>query len=376
MYCIIVGPAYPLRGGIAHGTTLLYQELARRHRVEIITFSRQYPDILFPGKTQREAGGSTTATPSEELLDSINPLNWLRVGNMICERKPDLVIITYWMPFFGPCFGTLARRAKRNGVTRILYLCHNIIPHEKRPGDLAFTRYAFKPADAFVVLSGAVEQELLSVVRHPRYRVSFLPVYDIFGKKIDKTRARQELGITAKRVLLFFGYIRKYKGLDYLLEALSLVKQRIDCVALVVGEFYEGEERYRSMIRTLGIEKNVILYSGYVPNEEVGRFFSAADAVVLPYTSATQSGIVQIAYNFDTPVIATTVGGLGEVVKDEKTGFLVPPGNAAALADAILRFYDEGLQERFSGAVAEEKKNYTWESLAGTIEDLAFNETR
>jgi glycosyltransferase involved in cell wall biosynthesis len=371
MNIIMVGTAFPLRGGIAHYNALLYRELSKRHSVQIITFKRQYPSILFPGKTQSETSGELLRVPSRSLVDSVNPLNWIAVGREIRKRRPDLIIFKYWLPFFGPCFGTIARVAKHGTQTRVLFICDNIIPHEKRPGDRAFTRYAFSSADYFIVQSNAVEQDLLGFWPQARYRKAAHPVYNIFGNPIDKTEARRRLAITAERVILFFGYIRKYKGLHVLLDAMTELKESGNVHLLAVGECYDDEERYREQIKALELEKHVTLQTDYIPNDRVGLYFSAADAVVLPYLSATQSGIAQIAYNFDKPVIATRVGGLAEVVVDGETGLLVPPGDAHALARAIKQFYEDGCETSFTFNVQLEKKKYTWEAMVNAIEDLA-----
>lgn len=369
MNIIIVGTAYPLRGGIAHYNALLYQELSKKHNVQIITFKRQYPSLLFPGKTQAETGGELLRVPSEPLVDSINPLNWLAVGREIRRRKPDLIIFKYWLPFFGPCFGTIARVAMRGTNTRVLFICDNVIPHEKRPGDTVFTRYALGTGNFFIVQSEIVEHDLLRFLPKANYRKIAHPVYNIFGSPVDRPTARKNLGITATRVILFFGYIRKYKGLHVLLDAMSLLKDE-GIHLLAVGECYDGEQAYRSQIETMQLQHCVTLHTEYVPNDRVAVYFSAADVVVLPYSSATQSGIAQIAYNFDKPVIATRVGGLAETVIDGETGILVSPGKPDELADAIRRFFTLN-SETFRQHVAREKKNYTWEAMAQAIEDLA-----
>jgi glycosyltransferase involved in cell wall biosynthesis len=371
MKIAIVGTAYPLRGGISHYNALLYRELAKTHQVEIITFKRQYPSILFPGKTQKEAEGELLRVPSEELVDSVNPLNWVSVGRELARRAPDLLIFKYWLPFFGPCFGTIARTAKRNGKTRVVYICDNVVPHEKRPGDAAFTRYAFGPADGFIVQSDTVERDLQAFLPGARFRKVPHPVYNIFGEGVEKSRARASLGIQTERVLLFFGYIRPYKGLHVLLDALAEVRTRMDVHLMVVGEFYDDQHSYREQITRLGLDQAVTLNADYVANDKVGTYFSAADAVVLPYLSATQSGIAQIAYNFDRPVIATDVGGLGEVVIQGRTGLLVPPNDPPALAAAIRKFYVERREAEFSAGARDEKRKYTWEAMARAIEELA-----
>ena len=324
MKIVIVSTAFPLRGGIAHYNALLVRALSARHEVEIITFKRQYPSFLFPGKTQEEQEGSEHAIPAPQRVDSINPFNWLTVGREIRARKPDLLLFKYWMPFFGPCFGTIARVAKRGTKTDVVVICDNVIPHEHRPFDRLFTRYLFRSTNGFIVQSHAVEKELKEFWPSAMYRYVPHPVYEIFGSVIDKDVARKELGLSSTRVLLFFGYIRRYKGLHVLLEAMSRVVRSLDVHLLIVGEFYDGEQQYRDVITSLDLGRHVSVHSAYVPNTDVARYFSAADAVVLPYLSATQSGIAQIAYNFGRPVIVSDVGGLSEVVLDGESGFILP----------------------------------------------------
>ncbi len=371
MNIIIVGPAYPLRGGIAHHSALLARELGKKHTVQIITFKRQYPKLLFPGKTQKETGGELLSVQSEELLDSINPLNWMTVGWNIRARAADLIIFAHSMPFFGPCYGTIAAIARWKSKTKTLFLCHNIIPHESRFGDVVFTKYAFMFADFFLVQSHEVEHDLLSLAPGARYVVSPHPVYEMFGSRLPKGESRNRLGISATKVPLFFGYVRRYKGLGVLIEAMKQVKISIsDLVLLVVGEFYEDESLYRKQVKNMGLESSIRFVSEYVAQEDVATYFSAADIVILPYLSATQSGIAQIAYNFNKPVIATDVGGLKEVVRDNFTGFLVPPNDPDALAKSILRFYSEHREDEFTMNVQQEKKKYSWEAMATAIEQL------
>ena len=373
MNITIVGPAYPLRGGIAHYNALLAEALGKHHTVNTITFKRQYPSLLFPGKTQRESGDTPSTPPAPELVDSINPLNWISVGRKLKRERPDLVILRFWLPFFGPCFGTIARRARSNGHTKVLYICDNVLPHEHRPGDRMFTRYAFSAADYFIVQSAAVERELKAIHPGASYRYAAHPVYNIFGTPIDKRAARKSLGISDDRVILFFGYIRRYKGVHTLIEAMHRLPPALPVRLLIVGEFYEDEAPYRAQVEALGVSSRVTIVPDYVPTSRVREYFSAADAVVLPYISATQSGIAQIAYNFDKPVITTNVGGLAEVVKDGHTGYVVPPEQPDLLADAIARFYGENAEQRFVSAVRQEKLKYTWENLVAAIEDLMRN---
>jgi D-inositol-3-phosphate glycosyltransferase len=371
MKITIVGTAFPLRGGIAHYNALLAEALGKRHAVNTITFKRQYPSLLFPGKTQQESGEIPSTAPSPQLVDSINPFNWVSVGNTLKRERPDLVIFKYWLPFFGPCFGTIARRARSNGHTKVLFICDNVLPHEARPGDRMFTRYAFKAADYFIVQSAAVEEDLKTLLPSAAYRFAAHPVYNNFGTSLAKQEARKRIGASDERVLLFFGYVRRYKGLHVLLEAVHRLPPSFHVKLLVVGEFYDDESSYRQKIADLNLGSRVTIVSDYVPNSKVREYFSAADVVVLPYISATQSGIAQIAYNFDTPIIATDVGGLAEIVKDGLTGYVVPPERPDLLARAIQRFYEEGNEEHFVAGVQREKLQYTWENLVAAIEDLS-----
>ncbi len=370
MNILILGTAYPLRGGIAHYNALLYTHLKRRHAVEIISFKRQYPKIFFPGKRQEEQGEPGLPVKSEQLIDSVNPLNWIRVGITLRRRNADVVIFKYWLPFFGPCIGTICALMKFRRKTKVVAICDNVIPHEHRPGDAMFTRYAFKFVDAFIVQSDTVEKDLLTAVENPRYKKVPHPVYEIFGLPIEKSEARAALNIRDEKVILFFGYIRPYKGLHVMIDAMKEVKKSFRVKLLVVGEFYGDEEKYRWHISDAQVRDVIDVVSDYVPTEKVGEYFSAADAVILPYLSATQSGIAQIAYNFNKPVIATDVGGLAEVVVDGISGLVVPPNNPSKLADAIKRFYSENLEETFSAGAAREKKKYSWDRMVEAIEQL------
>lgn len=375
MNIVIIGTAYPLRGGIAHFNALLARHLKSHHQVATITFKRQYPAVLFPGKTQEEQGTAPgDISPAPQLVDSINPLNWITVARRVRSMNPDLIIFKYWLPFFGPCFGTIAKLAKRGTAAKVLYICDNIVPHERRPGDLTFTRYAFQQADSFIVQSDAVERDLNRLFPGSRYRKVAHPVYENFGSTIPKPEARKALGISAKKVILYFGYVRPYKGLMVLFDAMKRIasaSQPGEILLLAVGECYDDETAYRSYLRENGLESVVRFVPEYVPSDRVADYFGAADVVVLPYKSATQSGIVQIAYNFEKPVIATDVGGLAEVVKDGRTGFIVPPNDPQRLADAVTRYYDEQREEEFVGNVRKEKLKYSWANLVDAIEDLA-----
>lgn len=372
MKVVIISAAYPLRGGIAQYAGILYKRLkARGHQVNVITFKRQYPKLLFPGQTQMEKSKDVSVRiESEPILDSIAPLSWIRAFKRIRDLQPDLVLLKFWMPFFGPCFGTICWLVGKYTRAKILYICDNIIPHERRPGDIAITKFAFRKADSFIVQSGVVEQQLLSLFPAAKYKLVPHPVYDIFGEVMDKSEARRLLNIAADRVILFFGYVRAYKGLDLLLKAMPAILEKVNLKLLVVGEFYENEEKFRQLCDNIGVLGSVQFHAKFIPTEDVSRYFSTAEVVVLPYKSATQSGIVQIAYHLNKPCIVTDVGGLAEVVVDGRTGFVVPPADPAALASAVIRFYSENLEQVFVENVKQEKQKYSWDNMLDAIEEL------
>lgn len=371
MKITILGTAYPMRGGIAHYVALLSEHLKKNHKVNVISFSLQYPKILFPGKTQEEKGEETIKVTGKPLMNTINPFSWFRTAFHILKDKPDLLIFKYWMPFFAPCYGTITLLTKIfNRKIKVFYVCDNIIPHEKRPGDMLLTKYAFMTVDGGIVQSDAVERDFLSLFPDKKFINTPHPVYTIFGNIISKDEAKKYLNITDEKVILFFGYIRAYKGLDILIDAMPEILKQIKLKLVVVGEAYENDDKYKKQIEKLGLSNNIILNTDYVPNDEVGKYFSAADVVVLPYKSATQSGIVQIAYNFDKPVIATDVGGLAEVVLNEKTGFIVEPDSPEKLAEAVVRFYTENKEKEFVENVRLEKQKYSWERMVENIEKL------
>lgn len=369
MKITILSPAYPLRGGIAHFAGLLFKELSKQHEVKIITFKRQYPSILFPGKSQIEEDESVKV-PAQQLIDSINPINWIKIGKKIKTEMPDLVIIKYWMPFFAPCFGTISRIIKKNKKTKITAICHNVIPHEKKPGDKSLTKYFFKKVDYFILLSEKVKNDLLKIIPGAKNKVLFHPVYSNFGTAVKKDDAKIYLKLKDEKLILFFGFIRDYKGLDVLLKAMSLLKDKINLKLVAAGEFYSNENYYKELVKKLKLENHIYFYNDFIPTSEVKYYFSAADVVILPYKSATQSGIVQIAMNFKKPVIASNVGGLSEVIKNNETGYIVEKENPAELAEAILKFYNLEKEEEFIKNINEGAEKYSWKKFSEGIMQL------
>ena len=307
---------------------------------------------------------------SKPLFDPLNPFNWFVEGARIAREKPDLIILKWWMPFFGPSYFAVLLITKLLCRTKVLLIVDNAIPHEKRPGDMLFTKLVFSLTDYFVVMSEAVRDDLLKVKPSAKFILTPHPLYEVFGKPKDKDEAKRALGVSG-RVILFFGFIRQYKGLHVLLEAMPKVLKDVPLTLVVAGEFYEDKDSYIERIEQLQLKGSVRVLDKFIPNEAVGDYFSAADVLVLPYLSATQSGITQIAFAFDLPVIATSMGGLPEVVKDGETGFLVPPNDPDALADAVIKYFKDDCLEKFRGNVRRERGRFSWETFVEGVEKLA-----
>jgi glycosyltransferase involved in cell wall biosynthesis len=368
-----VGTAYPLRGGIAHYIALLYEYLKKKHDVSVVTFKLQYPKIFFPGKSQDEKGGNTAKIETKQLINSVNPFNWILSAYYLIKLNPDVMIFKYWMPFFAPCYAIISMIVKIFRKVKIIYICDNLIPHERRFGDIFLTKFAFRFVDGGIVQSSAVEKDFISLFPKKKFVNVPHPIYTIFGESYSKKESRSLINVNDEKIILFFGYVRSYKGLNVLLSAMPFVLDKIKLRLMIVGEFYGDYEKYLDKIKLLKLENAITIVSDYVPNEDVGKYFSASDIVVLPYISATQSGIVQIAYNFDKPVIATDVGGLSEVIINNKTGYIVKSQNPKLLADAIIRFYEENKENEFVANVIEEKKKYSWDYMVEGVEKLIRN---
>ena len=369
---IIIGSAYPLRGGgiASYNERLAREFMAQGFDTTIYTFSLQYPKIFFPGTTQY----STEAPPADikikVCINSINPFNWIKVGNELRNIKPDIIVVRYWIPFMGPCFGTILRRVKKNKHTKVVCIADNIIPHEKRTGDTMFTKYFVKPVDAFVTMSKKVLEDLQKFVKDKPSQFIPHPLYDNFGEKVSKEEARNKLGIDSnEKIILFFGFIRKYKGLDILLAAMRVLKdQDHEIKLLIAGEFYDDKKIYGDLINNLGIRDSLILHTDFIQDSEVKYFLCAADCVVQPYRNATQSGVTPLAYHFEKPMIVTNVGGLPDMVPD-KVGLVAEP-NAIDIAEKIIEFFQLG-ENYFLPHLREEKKKYSWSNMVNAITDLA-----
>lgn len=373
MKIAILGTAWPYRGGLAVYNERLAREFAAEgDEVTIYTFTLQYPSFLFPGKTQY----STEPAPSDlriiRILNSINPLNWLKTGRAIKKLCPDILVIKFWLPFMAPCLGKVARMVRRNGKTKVVSILDNIIPHEHRPGDRLFGRYFTRSVDGFVAMSDSVLEDLGQFdIYKPRVFCRH-PLYDNFGPKASRDEALKFLNLDPEqRYMLFFGLIRDYKGLDLLLRAYADSRFRKMNVKLIVaGEFYSGSEKYFELEKKLGLEGMVVWKSDFVPDSEVRYCFGAADIIVQPYKSATQSGVTQIAYHFEKPMLVTDVGGLAEIVPDGKVGYVVQP-DSARIADALVDFFENNRQDQFTEGILSEKKQYAWSNMTRSVKKAA-----
>ena len=333
--------------------------------MQIKTFTLQYPEFLFPGKTQYSDEPAPEDLRIERCLNSINPFNWLKVGRSIRRDRPDLLIIKFWLPYMAPCLGTVARIAKKNGKTRVVTILDNLIPHEKRPGDKILARYFCKSVDKFVAMSKSVLSDIDMFDKKKPRELCLHPLYDNFGEPVSREESCARLGLDPKdKILLSFGLIRDYKGLDWLLEAFASLKDRDGVKLVVAGEFYSNGARYHQLARDLGIDDEVIWKTDFVPNSEVKYYFCAADLIVQPYKSATQSGVTQIAYHFEKPMLVTRVGGLHEIVPDGKVGYAVEPSPAAITA-ALENFLKESPD--FSEGIRDEKRRYSWENMVNAV---------
>lgn len=370
---VIIGPAYPLRGGLASYDERLAREFMHNsYETTIYTFSYQYPSFLFPGTTQYSTESAPEDISIKVKINSINPFNWILVGNELKKLKPDIIVVRYWLPFMGPCLGTILRRVKKNKHTKIICIADNIFPHEKRPGDKVFTKYFLKPADGFITMSEKVLADLHEFAKDKPSIFVPHPLYDNFGEKISKEEARSKLNISLNdKVILFFGFIRKYKGLDILLNTMKLLQQKPSTKKiklLVAGEFYDDEKNYEQLLSDPQIKNNLILHTEFISDSMVKYYLCAADCVVQPYRNATQSGVTPLAYHFEIPMIVTNVGGLPSLVPDKKVGLIAEP-NAESIAEKVKEYFELG-EEFFLPHLREEKKKYSWDNIVKAITEI------
>lgn len=374
---IILGPAYPLRGGIANFNEALhraYQEAGAD--VQIVSFSLQYPSILFPGKSQKESDSrEDPGLKVTSIVNSINPLSWRKAARYINRLSPDYVVVRFWLPFMAMSLGSILRLLNKN--IKIYALVDNAIPHEPRIGDKPLTRYFMRKPDGFVAMSKSVLEDVRQITGSNQLRFVPHPVYDIYGSAIEKSEARKLLGIPAEeKVLLFFGFIRKYKGLTLLLDALSDSRlQKMNVKLVIAGEFYDDPEPYHQRIKELNLQDRIHLHSEFIPAGEIARYFCAADIAVQTYLSATQSGVTQIAYHFGRPMLVTDVGGLSEIVPHGEVGY-VTDVDAAAVADALVDFYENNREETMANNARVKSAEFTWQALIDVFEELYTEQNR
>jgi D-inositol-3-phosphate glycosyltransferase len=364
-----LGPAYPYRGGLAaFSDRLAIQFTLEGHNIEIFTFTLQYPAVLFPGKTQYTDGPPPLGIKITRILNSINPLTWIRAGLRVRKAKPDILLIRYWLPFMAPCLGTVARIAKGNRHTKVICIFDNVIPHEKRFGDRILTKYFTGGIDGAIAMSGTVLEDLLLFRRQMPVKLTPHPLFDSYGAAVSREDALSALHLPdGERYILFFGFIRSYKGLDLLIKAFADKRLRNRKLKLLIaGEFYEDAVPYRQLIKLYDLENDIIIYDHFIRDSEVADYFGAADLIVQPYKTATQSGVTQIAFHYEKPMLVTDVGGLREIVADRKCGYVVPPV-PEDIAEAILDYFENDRIGRFTEGVRGEKEKFSWDKMTASI---------
>ena len=360
---VIIGPAWPLRGGLsAFDEKLATQFTKKGIQTRIDTFSLQYPSILFPGKSQYTNDPKPNNVNINVCINSINPFNWIKIGLKLYREKPDLIIVRFWIPFLAPCLGTILKIAKKNKHTKVISIVDNMIPHEKRMGDQLLTKYFVKTVDGFIAMSEKVKTDI-KTFSHKPVSISPHPIFNHFGDPITKMEARTQLGLPQQdKIIIFFGYIRKYKGLDLLIQAMAdETIKKFGIQLMVVGEFYEDASGYHDLVNALGLQDQIKFYSNYIPDGEVKNYVCSADFIIQPYKNATQSGVTPLAYHFEKPMLVTNVGGLADTVPNLKTGIVVEP-NIQAITKGIKTLYELG-ENHFIPNIIEEKKKYSWEQM-------------
>ena len=371
MQIALISVAPPYRGGISKHTSILAEQLSIKHDVEIINYKRQYPNFIFPGKTQY-IKDKLNQQIGERCIDSINPLTWFKTGILLADRNYDLVIFRFWNPFFAPSLGIIAGILKKKSPrTKLISLCDNILPHEKIPLGHFFTSYLFQKLDGHLVQSCQTEKELHEIVETPIFEKRFHPIYTTFPNKLDKQEARKKLKLKSDNIILYFGIIREYKGFDILLKSVAeLKKKKTDFHLLAAGECYGNDERYTKLISDLGISDYITWHNQYIPDDNVAMYFSAADVIALPYRSSSQSGITQIAYHYNLPVIVTRVGGLHEIVDKEQSGFIIEPENPDELTKILYEYLGTRELNEMQNYIQDFKQRFSWEYFVEGIEKV------
>ena len=369
---VLIGPVYPYKGGISHYTGLMFRALSAKYEVSMISYRFQYPKFLYKKEQKDYENDSFKIDGTDYMIHTANPVNWFSVAGKIRKINPDLIIFQWWHPYFAPCYWSVAKLLKKY---RKLFVCHNVFPHERFPFDRLLAKMVLRQGDSFIVQSGKDGEDLKTILPDAVYEQTVHPTYNAFKfEEMSKEEGRRRLNIAPDRkLLLFFGFVREYKGLKYILEAMPRIAEKQKNISLlIVGDFGSQENKgfYEKIIEKNGINDYVEIYDGYIPDKEIEKFFAACDLVVLPYESATQSGIVQIAYGFEKPVVVTNVGGLPDVVNDGRTGYIVEPGNPKALAEAVNRYFDEQKEAEFEENVKKEAYRFSWDRMVETVERL------
>lgn len=369
---VLIGPVYPYKGGISHYTGLMCRALRKKYDVTMVSYKFQYPKFLYKKEQRDYSNDNFKIEDTNYWIHTANPFNWILTARKIQDLNPDMVIVQWWHPYFAPCYFMLCKCLKK---TKILFICHNVFPHERFPMDRFLAKTVLRQGNCYIVQSKTDAEDLQTIVERPIYKQTVHPTYNVFKiENISEEEARKRLDIKSeKKVLLFFGFVREYKGLKYLIQAMpEVVKQVEGTELLIAGDFAGAEEkqRYLDLMRECGIQENVKVYDGYIPDREVEKFFAACNLVVLPYISATQSGIVQIAFGFEKPVVVTDVGGLPDVVEDGKTGYVVEAENSARLAEAIVDYFNRGMEKEFTESVRQEAYRFSWDRMVENIEEL------
>ena len=377
MNIVVIGPVYPYKGGIAHYTSLLYKALTKEHNVTLISYKMQYPKLLFKSEQKDYSNEVFKIEDTQFLINTANPFNIIKVANKINKLNPDAVIIQWWHPYFAPCYRILTNHLKKN--IKVLFTCHNVFPHERFPMDRFLTKLVLNKGDGFIVHSKSDENDLLSFKENANKVFNPIPTYNVFKiHNLSKSESRAEIvrkdGFEisdSTKLLLFFGFVREYKGLKHLINAMPQVAERFpDCRLLVVGSFRDDKEEYVNLIKSLGVESFIYLKDTYTPDDEVEKYFSASDLVVLPYEDATQSAIVQISFGFEKPVIVTEVGGLPDVVTDNVTGYVIEPFKPQLIAEKIIDFYGNNREKTFEDGIKKEAYRFDWGYMVKSIESL------
>jgi len=371
---VLIGPAYPIRGGNALLIAHLYESLTVTNEVQVISFSRLYPGFLFPGVRQTDVSGVAIKNhPAAHIIDCLNPWTWRKAARLAASMNPDLLVVTWWNPFFGIIVRTIASTFKRLARKPVVIIAENVISHEGRWIDVVLTKIALQTADRFLVLSKVVESDIKQLYPQIKIFRSSLPIYDCYQapEQLTQRQAQERLGLVDRKVILFFGYIRRYKGLMNIIEALPHIRERVSQAhLLVVGEFYDDPQPYRETIQRLGLGSHITIVNEYVANEAVHLYFTAANLAVLPYNEATQSGILSIAYGFAKPVVVTDVGGLSELVDDQKNGFVVPPHDIPKLADAVIRYFQENRELEFSRTIEGKRQENSFHHIRTVFDEI------